>query len=248
MKKFECNKCGECCKKFFVRESPEDKIPCFSTPIDICLTRMTLALWPWEKHLFKEEEITPAQIIYDLKNNKVIVVQYCLKTNYCPKLVNNQCSIYNDRPLICKLYPCPIGELAEGINPRSHICSAEPPLPEIIKELGVTSEDGVHARVISSEIYKKLYFRYGDLFIANFVYDQMARIIGEHLGRLIQEQKIKPAKRGYDFKFLIKRIQNSETIDVDQLIKDNFSLDVKDLVGPSTKTLTNHFNKDNDLN
>lgn len=52
---------------------------------------------------FLEEDILP-----DMKNKKIIVPRYSIKPdekNICPFLKNNQCSIYDQRPLSCRAYP-----------------------------------------------------------------------------------------------------------------------------------------------
>lgn len=52
---------------------------------------------------FIEEDILP-----DIKNKKMIVPRYSIKPNekdFCPFLKNNQCSIYDQRPLSCRAYP-----------------------------------------------------------------------------------------------------------------------------------------------
>ncbi|MBS3097151.1 YkgJ family cysteine cluster protein [Candidatus Woesearchaeota archaeon] len=106
--KFECRKCGNCCKVLSTK--PLKETPYFMDRIIICVANTTLPMHDWEMGEFKKKGydnlIVPSKIIYDLNSNKSIIIEYTLTQNNCPQLENNLCSIYENRPLVCKSFPC----------------------------------------------------------------------------------------------------------------------------------------------
>lgn len=96
VKKFECLKCGNCCKNFGSNES-------FSG----------LPLFEWEKQDFeslaKEKkiklEITSTNTLFDKKSKQYVCLTYSMKNQPCPFLSNNMCSNYEKRPIVCRSFP-----------------------------------------------------------------------------------------------------------------------------------------------
>jgi len=72
-----------------------------------------LPLLEWEKEelekLAKKKGITlkiePFDLGFDKKNSLYFFIYYTLNQEPCPFLENNKCSIYNNRPLVCRFFP-----------------------------------------------------------------------------------------------------------------------------------------------
>lgn len=90
--KFECKKCGHCC----INMGEKNYLP----------------LWEWEVDRLKELaekkgisiNIRPVDMMLDKRTNLSVSMQYQIRAP-CPFLINNECSIYKERPLICKSFP-----------------------------------------------------------------------------------------------------------------------------------------------
>ncbi|MFA5857295.1 MAG: YkgJ family cysteine cluster protein [Candidatus Pacearchaeota archaeon] len=95
--KFECKCCGTCCRIFKDVEKGLTGLPLFE----------------WEKeeleNIAKEKgiklNIQPTDLVFDKRSGFYICGNFSLKHEPCPFLVNNKCSIYEHRPLVCKAYP-----------------------------------------------------------------------------------------------------------------------------------------------
>lgn len=93
---FECLKCGDCCKNFGSNDS-------FSG----------LPLFEWEKKEFerlaKERgiflNINSTNIIYDKKSKTYVNISYFMENQPCPFLKDNQCAVYEKRPIVCRSFP-----------------------------------------------------------------------------------------------------------------------------------------------
>jgi len=93
---FTCRKCGQCCKNLIENKSNH---------------RRGLTLTADEAKLFSDALIAPlAAFGSDAPN---IVFLYQLSTNDCPYLnQNNQCDIYEKRPLVCRSFPLTQGSFS----------------------------------------------------------------------------------------------------------------------------------------
>ena len=86
---FECLKCGKCCKNL-LRET--------KTGLH------GLNLLPSERNLFSQKMISPYMGVGRKKPEQIILFQ--LTEIVCPHLLdNNQCEIYDKRPLACRAFP-----------------------------------------------------------------------------------------------------------------------------------------------
>jgi Fe-S-cluster containining protein len=89
---FICKKCGECCKFF-----PEHCLPLRSWEVK------NLNVLAKEKGI--KLNILPVLCYFDKKSKIAFCMGYGMYNEPCPFLVESNCSIYEDRPLICKIYP-----------------------------------------------------------------------------------------------------------------------------------------------
>lgn len=91
---FKCSGCGECCKNF--RE--KDKcIPLFSWEVE------ELKKISNEKNI--NIEFKPIKYLLEENSGIVFVYLYGINEEVCPFLMDNQCSIYEKRPLVCRHFP-----------------------------------------------------------------------------------------------------------------------------------------------
>ena len=122
--RFKCNKepkckfCGECCKFPSANLTEQDeesiKLSLFEKTGTLYIypfNRFGLSISPKEKVILEEQanklgkkiKILPKKIF--LTNNGIITYDYFLDAKVCPFLDNNQCSIYEKRPKICRQFP-----------------------------------------------------------------------------------------------------------------------------------------------
>ena len=88
VKPFPCKQCGECCTRLS-REGWKG-----------------ISLFPWEKHLFPEEDIIPSLGLGEKPSDpKFKTILYTYNASGCLHLQDKQCTIYLQRPLVCRSYP-----------------------------------------------------------------------------------------------------------------------------------------------
>jgi len=186
-KNFECKKCGWCCKNFS-QEKGVNGLPLFE----------------WEKKKFEElaEEkgikldIQPTDLIFDKRSNRHICVNYSMKNEPCPFLENNQCSIYTDRPLVCKSFPLaksPLIPSKDGILNLSGFMKCEHFDNEqfMIHGLGLKKE-GVGVHLDKPFMIKKYSEVYGDEpLIYSSIRQMIEEFIDETIKKLIEDKKVK---------------------------------------------------------
>jgi len=113
---FSCDRCGQCCRGF---EKPLKNEGKTQSDIDFMdgplyyysnASQLRPALFGWEvellSHLNKNFEFTPRTFVYDVKTSKPLVLTYNLNNDRCVFLEEeNNCSIYENRPLVCRSFP-----------------------------------------------------------------------------------------------------------------------------------------------
>ncbi len=223
--KFSCNACGSCCshirgivpreEKEFLKENAFGKMPVVQlVPVE----QMTFPLWDWEAKRFMEWQneanidarIRPLRAIMDLNSGKAIILTYFMdgKEDSCPFLKNNKCSIYQTkRAYVCRLFPfnrSPFtNEKADenfGLSSMFGECGAmEHIIPRIPKDF--------------DKMIKFLNGAFPDGSFINAVQNELViEWANKAIIRLMREKTIKPAMN-YPYKFLLKRIENSQKID-----------------------------------
>lgn len=97
---FKCRQCGQCCRDLV----QEDK----------GITR-GLTLLPHEAQQFDLEHNKPAIGRGKRPHEKNFqIIAYQIAPDICPKLQNNQCTIYETRPHTCRQYPFSLDPSLEG--------------------------------------------------------------------------------------------------------------------------------------
>lgn len=117
-----CNRCGGCCKirenfRMDVKDEHHIKEQVYRRTRVLYLyplNRYTISLSHEEKarleRIGKERNvpinILPKKVIYDAVNDKAQVWDWFVDHNVCPFLKgDNECTIYEDRPEICRMFP-----------------------------------------------------------------------------------------------------------------------------------------------
>ncbi len=107
---FACNRCGCCCRGIKRKFPGEPHKILFRTGGS---ENIGLPLFEWEMEKLKEEaekrgseiSIKPLQYFYDKKAEKAVIVTWHLDHSTCPFLGDNDCTIYENRPGVCRMFP-----------------------------------------------------------------------------------------------------------------------------------------------
>lgn len=96
----------------------------------------------------------------------------------CRNLIDNRCSAYDRRPLVCQAYPAEINELmgSAPINPQEKVCPGEAWAGEILMVNNVIKNSTVHSAVMKFQSQKN-----SEVALRRYVAD----ILGVHVGRYI---------------------------------------------------------------
>ena len=222
MPKFKCIRCGECCShirglisdddKKFLSEFGYGKLPLVQMhPIE----KMSFPLFDfeakrfleWAKEVKVEPKIEESRVIFDLERNKTIVVTYHMDADSCPFLKDKKCLIYDKyRAFICRLFPFnkgPFLSTGDALSKEGMFGSC-PAISEIIEKL-----DDSDIKVF----VKQLHEAFGDDFLNIVQFDYMMEFLNKMIIELMKEKKLRPAMN-YPYEFLMKRIKNSEKIDL----------------------------------
>ena len=85
---FPCKQCGKCCTLLAKKEWTG------------------ISLFPWEKHLFPPEDIRPSLGLGENPEDPDFkIFLYTYNVPGCKYLRETQCTIYQQRPLVCRSYP-----------------------------------------------------------------------------------------------------------------------------------------------
>lgn len=185
--KFECKKCGWCCKNFSQNKGISG-----------------LPLFEWEKDKFEKLAekkgiklyFQPTDLIFDKRSGKHICITFSMENEPCPFLENNQCSIYSERPIVCRSFPLaksPLLPSRKGVLDLSGFmkCKHFDNEQFMIHELGLEKE-GKGVKLDKSFLVKKYSEVYGD---EPLIYSSIKQIIemfiDDSIKNLINEKKVK---------------------------------------------------------
>ncbi len=220
--KFKCIQCGECCshirgmiseeEKKFLEKYAYGKLPLIQLfPIE----RMSFPLFDFEAKRFREWEkevnvnakIMPSRVVLDLNSGKSIIFTYYMDYDNCPFLERKRCLIYDKkRAFICRLFPFnkgPFLETGEEFKKEDMFGSC-PSLKGILPKL----DDKDRKKLV-----RQLYETFGEDFLNIIEYDYLTEWINRLIIDLMKDKKIRPAMK-YPYKYLLRRIINSEKIDL----------------------------------
>lgn len=229
--KFNCLKCGNCCREFgnHIRvENPPD----FYDMYRFVNFNPKLTIWDFEKEYFNEYGVEPSLIIYDYIKQRCIIINYGIDTTPCPHLAeNNICKIYENRPLVCKHFPSPIGDIknlgfGEKIVGMKDVCEHEISLEELDEYLEIKKisySNHIHYQFNIRTMEKKLLQRYGEAYIYHYIGSIIIpNIYFRFLNRLVSTCEIVPFLKGtkentYE---LLELLKTAEKIDISKLMEE----------------------------
>jgi Fe-S-cluster containining protein len=218
---FKCAQCGACCRHIRGRISKEDKaflneyaygkMPLVQLhPVE----KISFPLWDWEAKRFKkwqdeagiDAKIRESRAVFDLSTNRAIIVTYFMDADACPFLSNSKCLIYDKkRAYVCRLFPFNKGPFLEvgAKSAKEDMFGSCPALDNIYNSLPEDFTKMVTAlnRAMPYEFLNA---------VQNDIVTEWANKTIVHL---IRAKKIKAALN-YPYKFLLKRINNAEKIDL----------------------------------
>lgn len=121
--RFECTVCGDCCTGFSVVIDPwvEDGI--------VHMVRegsVGVEVWPWEARLLipeaqasgKDLILLPSNVILDKMRDTAIALSYFVANESCPFLEGKECTIYKERPNVCRYFPLVLGSSGLDLSDR----------------------------------------------------------------------------------------------------------------------------------
>ena len=168
----------------------------------------------WEKEVKINAKIMPSRVVFDLNTNTSIIFTYYMDYDSCPFLKDKKCLIYNKkRAFICRLFPFnkgPFLKTGETLKTKDMFGSC-PALKDILPKLKEKDK---------KKLVKQLHEAFGEDFLNIIEYDYLTEWINKLIVTLIKEGKIKPAMN-YPYKYLLRRIINSEKIDLMDFLVQN---------------------------
>ena len=205
---------------------------------------MSLGLFDWEANRFKEItkdfkikmlDVKIANLVYDLKNNISIIIHYTYdRYPRCKFLSNeNKCLIYQNRPIICRMWPCPYGKFQpKNLRSSSKVCKSELPIDKLHKELKMNKN--FTDNIISDEVKENLSKRYKENYKYRYIFDELNELIMNFIEDQTQKGKIKPARKGHNLEFLFKKIKKSQKVNFSDLFYNNTGKKIQEQIKFST--------------
>jgi len=194
--KFECKGYADCCHNF--KQENRERAEKFASVAVLNLATdpqgIALPVFDWETGKIKEEarkkgkyaSLRPLWVAIDYKDRPVVVM-WNLDHNDCPFLEENKCTIYGNRPTICRSFPVTDSGLMQAMKRAASIRVASSTAcrcwKEQIPDMG---------KMTVNEMYKFFYGIFGDSYKAALEYDMQMVFIVRIIQDLVDKGKIKP--------------------------------------------------------
>ncbi|MBI4154435.1 YkgJ family cysteine cluster protein [Candidatus Woesearchaeota archaeon] len=228
--KFACQHCGKCCSRISLDVTPSKKdshtvseFPSFAKNGYVLFCRKpALSLFDWEaKTLAELAEATgrklslvPYKVVYDLRTNTSIIIQYTFLEKDCPFHLDSRCQIYKDRPLICRSFPVVNGGLAAIYVSRFRIKVSGCP-----NDLDLEGWKDFSKRNASKlQFIKAQYERYGPSYLAKLESDKMLIDMEGILREMIDSGMIQVADSSFDPVLLLSMVEKSKQVPLTQFL------------------------------
>ncbi|MBI4018041.1 MAG: YkgJ family cysteine cluster protein [Candidatus Aenigmarchaeota archaeon] len=215
--KFECCRCGACCTNIRTlhQDAKEQRI-IFRIPDN---EGTGLPLWPWEAERLRkiaeergiDASIEPLQFFYDKKGKQGVIVSYHLNSNSCPFYKPGECTVYGQRPHVCRMFPLissGIFEFRFGRQPRfaRTVCNSD-------------SGAGCYEAGNAKDFAGRMRQYYDDSFIVAVQNDIINYFIASKIKELTQEGVIDPVIAPREL--ALGRFEKSGKISFMQLLEEN---------------------------
>lgn len=105
---FDCHECGSCCTGLRDRgPRPASFAAIAGAGVYRLPTEGGLRLFAWEAGPFPEDRLRPTLVVADAREDVLVALAYELEADTCPQydVDDRSCTIYEDRPLVCRAYP-----------------------------------------------------------------------------------------------------------------------------------------------
>jgi len=125
--RFACNGCGVCCKERLIPLTLQESRQWLQRGHDVAviLEAFDESLWPADSEKFKHNAKRASQIHSGNAKINVIAIFAANALTQCPNLDDqNQCGIYEERPLVCRIYPAEISPFIT-LDPADKVCPPE---------------------------------------------------------------------------------------------------------------------------
>jgi len=148
---FHCTVCGECCTDFNIILNPwaEDGVVHLAQDESI-----GVEIWPWEAKILaalsKETNaglvLMPSNLMLEKGRDTAVVLSYLIANTDCPFVVDKKCTVYENRPNVCRYFPvvlASVGVRTSGRCPETIIPKKRASAKENADILKRTYPDGI---------------------------------------------------------------------------------------------------------
>jgi Fe-S-cluster containining protein len=227
--KFQCKKCSHCCSTIQLDLEAQGLFPgYFNSAYILHCCKPSLTLFDWEAKEMNEIaekeginfKLMPYKLVYDTKTKTTIIMQYAVVHDVCPFLKFSQCSIYDKRPLICRLFPPNARGITSGtISINCSTCKHD--MDE------ADWKEAMKLNLQPKALIKKIHQRYGEVFEAEVEYELISKQITDWINLLILKGHLAPAK-GFEPKALLKMASESQILPLSVFFKTMIPEKAKD--------------------
>lgn len=194
--KFECKGYADCCRN--LKNASKERAEKFASVGVLNLAadpaNIALPVFDWEigkmKDIAKETgryiSVKPLWVAIDHKDRPVVVM-WNLDHNDCPFLSGNDCTIYSDRPTICRSFPVTGSGFIQASSGKNDIKIASSTACRCWKE-----QIGDLGKMTVSDMYKTFYGIFGESYLAALKYDMQFVFVTRVIQDLVDKGKIKP--------------------------------------------------------
>ncbi|UCH88520.1 MAG: YkgJ family cysteine cluster protein [Thermoplasmata archaeon] len=168
---FTCGQCGECCRNWicdkeqarlyfseFERNWSKNKIYVLGPP-----ENSGMLLWEWEKAKLEElpesrnYSVVPYYAIYDTLYDHPLIFAWTLIGECCPFLENDNCNIYDIRPIYCRSFPLSYSQVQKKLK-AAGICKHNNIEQNIMAKFNTMEDLNISELSTDSEFYQLYLF------------------------------------------------------------------------------------------
>lgn len=139
---FSCHRCGSCCTSLDTAwdEAAPTAGALGAGPVHRLPTPGGLRVFAWEAEPFEAERLDPLLVVPDRADRRLVAAAYELDAATCPRFdaEAGACTIYEERPLVCRAYPLLVVPGERG--PRAAVSGSCPARVELT-EAALDAED-----------------------------------------------------------------------------------------------------------
>lgn len=149
--RFACNGCGICCKNRLIPLTLNEARQWLQRGGDVAviLEAFDESVWPSQPQHYAHSAQRAVEVVSADAPIRVVAVMAGNALGQCPSLrEDNLCGIYEERPLVCRIYPMEINPFIE-LQPKEKICP-----PEVWEEGEVLFTDRIVDPVLQDQVLR----------------------------------------------------------------------------------------------